>query len=154
MSESRSAPDFEDWKKWELLESFAAHWYFFVSKNSKAGSFLLEPRLRGEGEQETRIGVINRYRYPDNPAITGSEAVIFGQSIIRRWGFKDEEDYGQQMSICVEGQWENITINGKTFKFRPEFSDDGKANTLVKIWVDIFRADGALDNFFALEPRT
>jgi hypothetical protein len=151
MDPQKCVPDPNDnWLKWELKEILAVHWYFLAEAGMRARDFLFQPRPLGEGEQETRIGEIKLYQHFDFPDIVASELVVFDYSLVRRWGFKDDDN--QQISLCIASQWDNIKISGRSFKLRPEF-DDKPNNRLTKIWVDVFASDCSFETFFCLEAK-
>ncbi len=145
------APDFDDWSKWDLVESFALHWRLRAGKLAASPIFDLYPRLRGEGEQETRVGEIYRYRYSLRRVISGGELVIWGRKVIRYWGFAKDGPKNLHIAIYINDHWENLKISGNRHKIRPEFSED-RTHRLTCLYFDIFRGDGSLDGSVKLEP--
>lgn len=147
-----SVPDLDgEWTHWELLDIFALHWYISApSKKISEINFLFEPRKLGEGDQGTRIGQVSKYRYFDNNDIVASEVVIFGQSVIRRWGFiEDEYGSSQRLAIRIGHHWVDISHSGRDFKMRPEFIPG--SNVIARIWFELRRRDGSREQFFSID---
>ncbi len=135
-------PDFADWIKWEMIadKERALHWGISNNKNRSPDIRILrcEP---GNGDPETRIGIVYCYRFWDKRSISAEEMIVFGQAILRRWGFEREEK-NKCVALCCDGVWRNIT--GQRSAFVLVFRNLKKERILKEFRIDVFGTDGAV----------